>query len=419
MFHDLDFLDVRIDRLMHAFPGNALHAVAIKANPLVQILKHLQSRNLGVEAASIGEVMLALHAGFSPDRIVFDSPVKTMEEIEQALSLGIHINADNFDELARIDARYTELKSTSSVGLRINPQVGVGTIATSSVAGIYSKFGVPITTNQSEILSTFQNYPWLTGLHLHVGSQGCGLELLVNGVEKIAQLLAHILAHGKKITHFDIGGGLPVSYSLDIPPFTVETYASEMYKVISRYWNTNDPEAPRIITEFGRWVHVNAGWSACRIEYCKHDQAGNTALIHAGADLFLRECLLPTDWSHRYLLVNPRGESKGYSPYNQPNTPERVDHHLRQQHGDTGLYPYNLAGPLCFSGDILAKNVLLPKIEAGDYILVKDSGGYTLSMWSRYNSRLMPRVLGYRGDPPDFSILKERESNDNIIEFWK
>ena len=118
-------------------------------------------------------------------------------------------------------------------------------------------------------------------------------------------------------------------------------------------------------------------------------------MIHAGADLFVRECLNPKDWQHEYTVLDRNGNLKtGTSPQ-----------------------PWNLAGPLCFSGDILAKNLILPAIEEGDFIIIHDTGGYTLSMWSRYNSRFVPRVLGYHGDR--FQILKEREDMEALLRFWE
>jgi len=117
-------------------------------------------------------------------------------------------------------------------------------------------------------------------------------------------------------------------------------------------------------------------------------------MIHTGADLFVRECLNPRDWQHEYSVLDKTGKLKSGRSEN----------------------PWNLAGPLCFSGDILAKNVPLPEIEEGDYIIIHDTGGYTFSMWSRYNSRFAPRILGYRDG--DFEILRERENMDQIISFW-
>ena len=156
-----------------------------------------------------------------------------------------------------------------------------------------------------------------------------------------------------------------------------------------------NPSRFKIITEFGRWVFTNAGWTVSRVEYVKHDPAVNTAMIHTGADLFVRECLNPHDWHHEYSVFNR-------------NCVQR-----------TGLddLPWNLAGPLCFSGDIIAKDQPLPVVSPGDFIVVHDTGGYTFSMWSRYNSRQMPRILGY--SEQGFMILKERESTDDVCRFWE
>jgi diaminopimelate decarboxylase len=126
----------------------------------------------------------------------------------------------------------------------------------------------------------------------------------------------------------------------------------------------------------------------------KHDPGISTAMIHTGADLFVRECLNPKDWQHEYSVMDSSG---------------------RLKEGLSGT-PWNLAGPLCFSGDILAKNVMLPEVEEGDYLIIHDTGGYTFSMWSRYNSRFAPRILAY--DKRGFRVLKERENAGDLLRFW-
>jgi len=276
-----------------------------------------------------------------------------------------------------------------TVGIRINPQVGTGTIAESSVAGEYSKFGVPIKTRRKELLAAFRDYPWLTGVHLHVGSQGCKPEMLLEGIGVLHDFVSEVNG-GSRINVFDIGGGFPISYnSYDTPP-SIEEYAASISVLYPSLFTLHSS----LFTEFGRWVFTNAGWTATRVEYVKHDPGINTAMIHAGADLFVRECLNPKDWQHEYTVFDRNGNMKtGQSSH-----------------------PWNLAGPLCFSGDILAKGLTLPDIEEGDYIIIHDTGGYTFSMWSRYNSRFAPRVLGYKGH--EFEILKERETIDDLSRFW-
>jgi diaminopimelate decarboxylase len=400
MFHDLAFLEERIRRLIGIFPPKTLHALAVKANPLVRIMEFTRdiSPFAGVEAASIGEVELALHAGFPPDRIVYDSPVKTVPELAFALKTGVHLNADNLSELERIGLLIAGGSGHGAIGIRINPQVGTGTIAESSVAGEYSKFGVPIKTKRKELLNAFQNYSWLTGVHLHVGSQGCKPELLLEGIGVLYDFVQHINhdagcqmpdASGR-IKQFDIGGGFPISYRASETPPSIETFAAE---IKARFPSLSTLHSS-LITEFGRWTFTNCGFTASRTEYVKHDPGINTAMIHTGADLFVRECLNPKDWQHDYTVLDRNGNLKTGSSKD----------------------PWNLAGPLCFSGDILAKGLTLPDIKEGDYILIHDTGGYTFSMWSRYNSRFAPRILGYGSN--GFEILRERENTDDLLRFW-
>jgi diaminopimelate decarboxylase len=288
------------------------------------------------------------------------------------------------------------LPSVSTIGIRINPQVGIGTIEESSVAGEYSKFGIPIKSKREELTAAFLNHPWLTGVHLHVGSQGCPMELLLSGIGILYDFVGEINEKRKEAGHlpvtvFDIGGGLPISYRSDQVPVSMETYALEIADRFPSLFTSHFS----LLTEFGRWVHVNAGWTVSRVEYVKRDPGINTLMIHAGADLFLRECLNPLNWQHEYSVFDKTGNLKSGVDSNH----------------------YNLAGPLCFSGDILARDVELPVTEEGDYLVIHDTGGYTLSMWSRYNSRLTPRVVGYAGEV--FEILKERESFEELAGFWE
>jgi len=149
--YNLDGIDRQICELHNAFPPDTLHAVAIKANPLHTILKRLVAAGNGLEAASLPEVYMALEAGAAPNKIVFDSPAKTKEELKFALEKGIHINADSFKELDRINELLKTVKSESEIGLRINPQIGQGKIKSTSVSGLISKFGVPINNNRIKI----------------------------------------------------------------------------------------------------------------------------------------------------------------------------------------------------------------------------------------------------------------------------
>lgn len=399
VFYDLSHLTERIENLFELFPESALHAIAAKANPLTGVLKHIRGLGVGIEVASLPELYLAQKAGFPADTIVFDSPAKTRSELEYALESGVHINADSLVELDRISDLLEHTRSECTIGLRINPQVGAGVISTTSVASDYSKFGVPIGAARNGIIQAFLSNDWLHGVHVHIGSQGCHIELLLEGIAVVLDLVDEVNnllqreKPNRRIDTFDIGGGLPVSYHREEQPTSMSEYKDELARRFNRLFT----DEFRLITEFGRYIHANAGWVATRVEYVKTDGGTNTLMVHVGADMFLRKCYNPGDWHHEISVVDRSGQPK-------PS-------------GETKKYV--VAGPLCFAGDIIAREIELPEVSEGDYLIIHDTGAYTLSMWSRYNSRQIPEVIGYRDDGKRFEVLKAREDIERIREFWR
>lgn len=390
VFYDLNGLEDAYRGLEGLFAPHTLHALAVKAAPLPGLLAHLTALGAGLEAASLPELFLALAAGCPPGRIVFDSPAKTLQEIRQALQLGVHINADNLCEVERLEGALVQ-PARASLGLRVNPQVGEGAIACTSVAGIHSKFGEPL-SNRKAIVESFAARPWLTGLHMHVGSQGCGLELFLRGVRGILDLRGEInrAAGWAQVSRVDIGGGLPVSYRAGQSAPSMAEYARALARECPELFRGD----LRVFTEFGRWLFARRGFAASKVEYVKHCNGKRTAVIHLGADMFPRTCYMPETWTHELAVADGAG-------------------HLRP--GADGAW--DVAGPLCFAGDYLARDRQLPEIHAGDYVLVLDAGAYTLAMWSRYNSRQMPQVIGVRGE--ELCVLKERESVERVVDFWR
>ncbi|MCP4584217.1 MAG: diaminopimelate decarboxylase [candidate division Zixibacteria bacterium] len=397
LFYDLSRLSGRISNLIDLFPDSTLHAVAVKANPLAKILGHLCQLDVGAEVASLPELLLAESTGFRSEKIVFDSPAKTIEELEYALKKGIHINIDSFSELERIAELKTRIQSRSSIGIRLNPQVGMGKIAATSVAGEYSKFGISLKENSEALIETFLKHDWLNGIHLHIGSQGCSLEMLIKGIETVYEFVVEVNTRlksrnaGHRINIFDIGGGLPVSYRQGDETISMKIYRDSIKRRFPELFS----DKFKLITEFGRYIHANAGWVAARVEYVKETAGIKTAMIHVGADMFVRECYNPDDWHHDISVIDSRGN-------------------IKSGNGET----YAVAGPLCFAGDIIAREAKLPLIEEGDYLIIHDAGAYTLSMWSRYNSRQPPKVIGYHDNGEAIEVLKKREEAEKTINFW-
>jgi diaminopimelate decarboxylase len=393
LFHDTGRVRARLGELRALYPPSTLHAVAIKANPLVELLRVMVGEGAGLEAASFEEVELALAAGCPPERIVYDSPAKTTAEIERALALGIHLNADNFVELGRIaEVRATKAgASRSVVGLRVNPIVGAGSISITSVANKTSKFGVPIDAEE-QIVGAFAEHAFLGALHVHTGSQGMPLDRLTAGVARVwalGEAIEKRVGPGR-ISVFDLGGGLPVAYRETDRVPSIGDYVAALKEAVPGLFL---PGGKKLVTEFGRAIHATAGWAASRVEYVKQAGDERQAVIHLGADLLVRRAYLPEEWHHDLTVLDALGRPK-----------------------EGPRAPWTVVGPLCFAGDVVSRGALLPPIEPGDFVMIHDVGAYTMSMWSRHCSRALPLVIGYDGEA--LSVLKERETAADVVAFW-
>jgi diaminopimelate decarboxylase len=256
-----------------------------------------------------------------------------------------------------------------------------------------SKFGVSLGEKRQAILEAFAGRPWLRALHVHTGSQGYSLDSLVEGIRRVMALGVEIRAScGRPLAAIDIGGGMPVDYRSDAGWPRFGEYAAALRERVPELFEGEF----KIVTEFGRSLHAKAGWTASRVEYTKQSGGRRIAVVHAGADLFLRTAYMPETWPLRITVYQPDGTPK-----------------------EGATAPWDIAGPLCFSGDFIARDRELPAIEPGDLVVVHDTGAYTLTMWSRYNSRLAPAVWGHEGDPPRLGMLKPAETMEQLLGFWE
>ena len=356
-----------------ATPGVAVtHTFAVKAASLVPVLALLGECGLGAEVASPGELALARAAGIPAERTVLDSPAKTVAELREALGLGIAVNADNPQELARIDALRAAAPSASPVGLRVNPQVGGGSIGAMSTATATSKFGVALRDEGALewVLGAYARRPWLNRLHTHTGSQGVPLELMAAGVRAAYELAERINAAAgrQQITTLDIGGGLPVNFGSD-----------EVAPSFAEYANVLRAEVPGLfdgryglVTEFGRSLLAKSGSVLARVEYAKSAGGRPIAVTHAGAQVATRTVFVPEAWPIRVLALDAKGAEKTGEPVVQ-----------------------DVAGPCCFAGDLVAKGRALPLLESGDHVALLDTGAYYFSNHFAYNSLPRPAVHGF------------------------
>ncbi len=372
-----------------------LHAFAVKACPLVPVLRLLHEAGLGVEVASPGELALARAAGVPPCRTVLDSPAKTPAELRRALALGIAVNADNLQELARLDALVAAAPTASPLGLRVNPQVGAGTIGALSTATATSKFGVALRDAgaREAVVQAYLDRPWLTRLHTHTGSQGVPLALMAQGVGEAYELAEEINAKAgrQQIDTLDIGGGLPVDFASDEETPTHAEYAALLAGTVpglldGRY---------ALVTEFGRSLLAKHGTVLARVEYTKTSGGRPIAVTHAGVQVATRTVYAPESWPLRILAYDAEG---------RPRTGEPV--------------VQDVAGPACFAGDLLCTGRALPLLRPGDVVAVPDTGAYYFAHHYAYNSLPRPAVHGFT--PTDaggiaFATVRRAQTLDEIV----
>lgn len=393
LFYDLDLWETVLDSCQKAFPPHFRHYIAAKANPLTKMLARAHNKGFGVECASIGELLLATeHLGI--DDVVFDSPAKTRAELRLALERNVRCHLDNFDEFERakemIDDRPRPL------GFRINPCAGEGEIKALSVSTPDSKFGVNI-NERDRLLDLYVACPFLTSVHVHVGSGKMGVAVLAAGIKAVVDFALEVNSRVEgRITHIDIGGGLAVDYtSDDLPDF--QAYAQVLRDTCPALFSGEF----QVLTEFGQSLNAKAGFLASRVEFVKNEPARSSrlAIIHFGADCCVRQAY-STEHKRRF---------------------EFFDHDAEPL--PRGTEYWSIGGPLCFQGDFVARDIIGPPddLKPGDFVVMKDAGSNTVSMFSRHCSRFAPPVFGYRveeGGNVDLVELKPRETLASLADFW-
>jgi diaminopimelate decarboxylase len=384
-----------VSSLHQAFPGHFLHTFAAKANTMSRALEWVKELGMGCEVASPGELEQALRAGFDPDQIVYDEPAKTKAVLEKVLDLGVGLNIDNFQEFERVRSWLLQNPGRSRIGFRINPQVGAGNISAMSTATVTSKFGFALEDagNREAIIDAYRNNSWLTSLHTHVGSQGCSLELMASGIRKVVDLAEAINTDlgRQQIDLIDIGGGLPVNFeSEEIRP-TFAEYAAVLQVSVPELFNGRYTGK----TEFGRSIFAKNGFIASRIEYTKKSGGRRIATSHAGAQIATRTVFMPDHWKIRLSVFDSAGVAKS---------------------GNEELQ--DVAGPLCFAGDMVGTGRMLPLIQPGDYVVLHDTGAYYFSNPFYYNALCAPAVFAadaVDGESVKFSVWRKRQTMDEML----
>jgi diaminopimelate decarboxylase len=414
-----------------AFPAHFRHCFAIKANPTRLVLAEAAKEGLGFEAASIGELRMAGRAAKGPF-VVYDSPLKTRADLREALSSGALVNVDNLQELDELAALVEEdgtERKRNHFGVRVNPQVGGGSLAGFSTGTLTSKFGIGLKDDGGKpVMEAFEKYSWLTCIMVHVGSQGIPFDLAVRGIRETVDFA---LAVNKKVGRaqiqaVDIGGGLSVNFGSDERKPDFVEYAQALRESVPELF---DPAAfPLVITEFGRAFVAKSGFFASRIEYVKETGGRRIAIQYAGADSCVRTVYHPESWPLRVSVLD--GNCRPFGG-------DGVETDGKESVGET-----DIAGPCCIQvsqetraslslahnfflffsqADIVAHRRPLPQLSRGDTALLHDVGGYYHSGHTRYNLRQAPAVWSFQdGDASagkfKFRLLQAAETVESTLD---
>ena len=360
--------------------GKQSHLIcyAVKANSNIAILNLLARLGSGFDIVSQGELERVIAAGGEARKVVFSGVGKKSSEVRRALEVGIKcFNVESVAELDRINNVAGELSSKAPVSIRVNPDVDAGTHPYISTGLKENKFGIA----HEEALSVYKHAAGLSninivGIDCHIGSQITEVAPFSDALQRVLNLVETIKAEGIELEHIDIGGGLGICYDKEQPP-TANDYIASLLTALG-------DNSYEILIEPGRSIVGNAGVLLTEVELIKETEVKNFAIIDAAMNDLLRPALY-----------------QGWHGV------------LRLQEAETiTKKTYDLVGPICETGDFLAKDRELA-IQAGDLLAITSTGAYGFSMSSNYNSR--PRVAEIMVDGDQFHEIRKRESISDLM----
>jgi diaminopimelate decarboxylase len=340
-------------------------AFAMKANSNLAILRLMAKEGSGADIVSGGELYRALKAGIPPSKIVFAGVGKSRDELRYALETDILMfNVESSPELRALDEVAAEVGRKARVALRVNPDIDPKTHPYISTGLKKSKFGFSAdrVLDEYKLASSLPHID-VVGVHAHIGSQLTEVAPFVDALKKVLDLVETIKAHGASIRYVNIGGGLGITYSDEVPPLPQE-FATALSPLI------RDLKCV-LIMEPGRVIVGNAGILVTRVLYRKEGDAKRFVIVDAAMNDLIRPSLYGA-----YHEIKPVRELPG-----------------------AGQVTVDVVGPVCESGDFLAKDRTMPEVRPGDLLAVMSAGAYGFTMASNYNSRpRVPEVLVNDGE---------------------
>lgn len=372
-----------LERHWHAF-NNAVadhpHLIcyAVKANSNLAVLNVLARLGSGFDIVSGGELARVIEAGGDPAKVVFSGVGKTVAEMEQALNLGIYcFNVESSAELEQLNLVAGRLGKVAPVSLRVNPDVDAGTHPYISTGLKENKFGIAM--DEAEVVFARAHalpYLQIKGVDCHIGSQLTEIQPFLDAMDRMLALVDRLAEQGIVIEHFDVGGGLGVTYDAETPPHP-DIYAAALLKRLNG-------RKLKLIFEPGRAVAANAGIFVTQVLYLKENSDKRFAIVDGAMNDLIRPALYSA-WQN-IIPVNPRDEQ---------------------------TYAFDVVGPVCETGDFLGKDRQLA-VTAGDLLAVRSSGAYGFVMASNYNTR--PRAAEVMVDGEQAYLVREREK---LSQLWQ
>ena len=350
---------------------------AVKANSNIAVLQTLAELGAGFDIVSSGELERVIRAGGDPAKVVFSGVAKTAAEMRYALELGIHcFNVESEAELELLNSTAAAIDLPAAVSLRVNPDVDAQTHPYISTGLKENKFGIDINlAPQVYQRAAEMSHINVVGVDCHIGSQLVDIDPFVAALERLLILVDQLAELGINLQHIDIGGGLGVRYKSEEIPSTDE-YMSAILPLLEGRTET-------LVLEPGRSITANAGVMLTQVQYLKSNGDKNFAIVDGAMNDMIRPALYQA-----WMDIQPVSS------------------------GSAETHSYDVVGPVCETGDFLAKDRALA-ISAGDYLCLFSAGAYGFVMSSNYNSRTRAPELMVDGD--QVHIIRQRETIDDLL----
>ena len=380
--YDLDYMSTQYEALKGAFKGRkAILAYAVKANSNLSVIRHFAKLGAGADCVSIGEVRRAFLAGIPKYKIIFSGVGKRDDEIREAIERDIlYINLESDAELERVELIAKTLGAKVRISVRVNPNIDPKTHPYISTGLHANKFGVDINTAKRMYIRA-KNSEHLdpVGIHSHIGSQLTELDPIREASEIVADMVRSLQALDIHLSFFDMGGGLGIEYDNEAT-ITPYDYAQAILGTLTGLDIT-------VVGEPGRYLTANAGYFLTKVMYEKRNSDKRFVIVDGAMNDLIRPSL--------------------YSAY---HFVEAVDKEGERSKAD-------IVGPVCESGDFLAKDYELPALDHDDLLVIHSAGAYGFGMGSNYNTRGRSAEVAVEGG--EDRLIRRRETFEDLIALEK